>query len=236
MASSHRPWEDILPAEEAEIFAASGHGPPMGWGRRAALVIVDVNIHFIGDRPEPVLESIRRWPYSCGDVGWNALGPIGRLLEAARAADVPRIFTTGVPPGLMSIGPGRWADKSVRPMEVGQMTAGHAIPEAIEPRAGELVVTKEKPSAFFGTPLSAYLVDHKIDSLIVCGATTSGCVRATVVDAFSSNLKVAVVAEATFDRSATSHAINLMDMHQKYADVVTTDEAVDRLEALANGE
>jgi maleamate amidohydrolase len=229
MNSTPKVWDGILPAEEAAVFAASGHGPPMGWGARPALLVVDVNLHFIGDRPEPVLASIERWPYSCGNVGWAALPAIRRLLDAARAAGVPRVFTTGVPPGPTSIGPGRWADKSARPIDPDRMRAGHTIADAIAPAPGELIVEKEKPSAFFGTSLPSYLIDRGVDSVIVCGATTSGCVRATVVDAFSYNLKIAVVEEATFDRSATSHAINLMDMHQKYADVVSVDAAAARL-------
>ena len=86
------------------------------------------------------------------------------------------------------------------------------------------MVRKQKPSAFFGTPLQSYLNLLGADSLVVTGGTTSGCVRATVVDAFSANYRVAVVAEACFDRVQSSHALSLADMHAKYADVVSASE------------
>ena len=227
-----KPWDGLIPDEELQVFALSGHGPPIGWGRHPALLIVDTTIHFVGDRPLPVLESIADWPYSCGDAGWTAAASISRLLEVARAAEVPTVFTTGVPPGPGSIGPGRWADKRARPISLERLAAGHEIPEIIQPAPGELVLAKEKPSAFFGTPLPAFLFDRGIDSVIVCGGTTSGCVRATVIDAFSHNLRVAVVAEATFDRTPTPHAVSLFDLDQKYADVVTEAETIEHLKGL----
>lgn len=227
-----KPWDGLIPDAELQVFALSGHGPVIGWGRRPALLIVDTTINFIGDRPLPVLESIADWPYSCGEAGWEAAASISRLLEVARVVDVPTVFTTGVPPGPASIGPGRWADKSTRRMSLERLAAGHEIPEIIQPASGELVLAKEKPSAFFGTPLAAYLFDRGVDSVIVCGGVTSGCVRATAIDAFSYNLRVAVVAEATFDRSPTPHAVSLFDLDQKYADVVTEAEAIEHLKGL----
>ncbi len=83
--------------------------------------------------------------------------------------------------------------------------------EPIAPQRGDVVIAKAKPSAFFGTPLLSYLIAWQVDTLLVAGGT-SGCVRATVVDAFSYNFLVSVVAEACFDRGQASHAINLFDM------------------------
>lgn len=91
------------------------------------------------------------------------------------------------------------------------------------------MVCKAKPSAFFGTPLLSVLIDLGVDSLVVCGGTTSGCVRATVVDAFSYNLAVAVAAEATFDRIEASHWMSLYDLNLKYAEVVSVGAAADHL-------
>jgi nicotinamidase-related amidase len=227
-----KPWDGRIPEDELEVFALSGHGQAMGWGRRPALLIVDTTVNFIGDRPLPVLESIADWPYSCGEAGWEAAASISRLLEVARAVVVPTVFTTGVPPGPASTGPGRWADKGPHQVSLERLAAGHAIPEIIQPAPGEMVLAKEKPSAFFATPLPAYLFDRGVDSVIVCGGTTSGCVRSTVIDAFSYNLRAAVVAEATFDRAPTSHAVSLFDLDQKYADVVTEDETIEHLRGL----
>lgn len=89
--------------------------------------------------------------------------------------------------------------------------------------------------AFFGTPLSSFLVQMAADSLIVTGATTSGCVRATVVDAFSYNYRVAVIEEACVDRSQASHAMSLCDVQAKYADVVKLADALSFLRSLPAG-
>jgi len=97
------------------------------------------------------------------------------------------------------------------------------------------VIEKLKPSVFFGTPLLSFLVHLGADSLIVAGTTTSGCVRASVVDAFSNNYRVAIVEEGCFDRSQASHALSLCDMNAKYADVVRLEETLDYIEALPKG-
>ena len=99
---------------------------------------------------------------------------------------------------------------------------GNEIVTPIAPGPKDIVVLKQKPSGFFGTNLASYLTLLGCDSLIVTGTTTSGCVRATVLDAFSLNYRVALAEEGCFDRSQASHAINLCDMNAKYADVVKT--------------
>ena len=96
----------------------------------------------------------------------------------------------------------------------------------------DIVIRKQKPSVFFGTTLMSYLTELHIDTLIVGGTTTSGCVRATVLDAFSFNFKVSVVEECTFDRGQVTHKINLFDMNAKYADVISLEEAEDYLAEL----
>jgi len=105
----------------------------------------------------------------------------------------------------------------------------------IGPLPDDLVVYKQKPSAFYGTPLLSWLILLGADSLIVTGTTTSGCVRASVLDAFSNNLRVSLVEEGCFDRAQASHAINLCDMHAKYADVVKLDEALAQIDRLPEG-
>ncbi len=106
----------------------------------------------------------------------------------------------------------------------------------IEPGPHDIVIAKEKPSAFFGTPLLSYLVLLGCDSVIVTGTTTSGCVRATVLDAFSNNFRVTIVEDGCFDRSQASHAINLCDMNAKYADVLPSTEVLAYLQAYPAGQ
>ena len=106
---------------------------------------------------------------------------------------------------------------------------GYEFVEEVAPREGDILVPKRHPSAFFGTALVSYLVDLRVDTLFVTGCTTSGCIRATVVDAFAYNFRVVVPHDAVYDRSPTVHAVNLFDMAQKYADVVSTADALNRL-------
>ena len=87
-----------------------------------------------------------------------------------------------------------------------------------------MLLPKRHPSAFFGTPLASYLIERGVDTLVVTGSTTSGCVRASVVDAFAYNFRVVVPHDAVYDRTPTVHKVNLFDMAQKYADVTSTDE------------
>jgi maleamate amidohydrolase len=112
---------------------------------------------------------------------------------------------------------------------------GNDIVAEIAPAPQDIVVLKQKPSGFFGTNMASYLTLLGCDSVIVTGTTTSGCVRATVLDAFSLNYRIALAEEGCFDRSQASHAINLCDMNAKYADVVKTAEALAFLDSLPAG-
>ena len=111
----------------------------------------------------------------------------------------------------------------------------YAIKAELAPAPGELVIHKERASAFFGTPLIAHLQQKRIDSLIICGESTSGCVRASTVDAYSYGFHNVVVEECTYDRSLITHKVNLFDLHHKYADVMHIEEVLAHLEGLARG-
>nr|MDX3809817.1 isochorismatase family protein [Bosea sp. (in: a-proteobacteria)] len=113
---------------------------------------------------------------------------------------------------------------------------GNEIVADIAPGPHDLMVYKQKPSGFFGTNLASYLTLLGCDSVIMTGTTTSGCVRASVLDAFSLNYRVAVAEEACFDRSQASHAINLCDMNAKYADVVKTEEILAFFDTVEKGQ
>ncbi len=235
---SEASWMRFLTPLDREVYAASGYGARGGFGRRPALVVIDVNYAFCGDHPEPVLQSIKRWRNSCGDVAWECLGPIKSLLAAARAKGIPVIYTTGVrrPDQWDS---GSWSWKNSRTMEQPRAESnnaqGYDILAEIAPQASDIVVLKQKPSAFAGTPFHSYLTLLGCDSILVAGTTTSGCVRATVVDAFSNNIRVAVAEDACFDRFEASHAISLCDMHAKYADVLGSEEIIAYVRGLPDG-
>jgi maleamate amidohydrolase len=227
-------WDDVLTERDKLVFAAAGYGKRQGFGRRPAVLVVDVNYNFVGDVPEPILDSIKKYRNSCGEEGWEAVGRIRKLLDAARAASVPILYSTA-PARQTSLTAGRWHGKNSRGTEDFHSPAQHGneIVREIAPQDGDIVIRKDKPSVFFGTPLMSYLHELQVDTLLVAGTTTSGCVRATVVDAFSYNFKVVVVEECVFDRGQTSHKINLFDMQAKYADVVPLEAALGYLDELS---
>jgi nicotinamidase-related amidase len=192
-----------------------------GFGRRPALIVIDVNVGFTA--PES--------PLVC-DLE-EVVAAIRRLLEEARRAEIPIVFTTvsyaegdkrtaaafiDKVPALLTLEAGsRWVE----------------IDPRIAPREDEPVLNKLFASAFFGTALSSFLAASGCDSLIVTGASTSGCVRATAVDALQHGYRPSVPREAVGDRNPDAHAANLYDIDAKYGDVVSLDETVEYLEELA---
>ncbi len=231
-------WTKFLTERDTAVFRTSGYGARAGFGKRPALLVIDVSYNFCGDKPEPILESIKRWPNSCGEDAWAGIAAIKKLVEACRAKGVPVIYTTGqYRSDDWDIG--SWAWKNTRSDEWAGAPApnldGNEIIPDIAPGPKDIVVKKQKPSGFYGTPLQSYLTLLGCDSVIVTGTTTSGCVRATVLDAFSNNYRVTVAEEGCFDRSQASHAINLCDMHAKYADVISAAEVLDYIKTLPSG-
>lgn len=227
-------WDDVLTPRDKEVFALSGYGKRAGFGQRPAVLVIDVNYNFVGDRPEPIIESVKRFRNSCGAEGWEGVYRIRELLAEARRKHLPTFYTTAEENRSNTTIIGGWQAKSSRTDE--DMTAAwektNEIVAEIAPQAGDIVVHKQKPSAFFGTPLMSMLNQVHADSLLVTGTTTSGCVRASVIDAFSYNLRVSVVEECVFDRGQASHKINLFDMAMKYADVIPLKEAIDYIRGL----
>ncbi len=236
---AERIWDKFLTERDKQVFEAAGYGARGGFGKRPALLVVDVNYGFVGDKPEPILESIKRWMNSCGEDGWKAVAVIKKLIAAARAKGVPVIYTTGVRRD-DGWDQGAWAFKNTRVakdymgLKPNQLKSNVIVPE-IAPGPKDIVIGKQKPSAFYGTPLQSYLTYLQCDSALVTGTTTSGCVRATAVDAFSANYHVAVIEDACADRSQVSHAINLCDLNAKYADVVGSAEVIDYIRKLPDG-
>ena len=176
----------------------------------------------------PIAEAIHEYPTSCGDYGWAALPRIKELVDYFHDMKWPVIY-----PHVAfkhAHDEGQFGAKVPAVMKVPPQ--GYGFPEAVAPRPGDIEIAKYHPSAFFGTSLSSYLIGMGVDTLIVTGATTSGCVRSTVVDASSLNYKVVVAEDAVFDRLPSSHAVNLFDMASKYADVLPTSDIVAMLNQL----
>ena len=226
-----KPWDGIISEEEQKAYHAAGFGRPSGVGKRPALLIIDVQYRTIGTTPKPFWESIKEFPTSCGDIGWNAMRNIATLLAEFRANGWPVLYPHVAPKNKATDG-GRLAQKIPAIMNIPEK--GYEFPAEIAPREGDVLIPKKHPSAFFATPLASHLIDLQADTLVVTGCTTSGCVRGSVVDGFAYNFRVLVPSDAVYDRSATSHAVNLFDMASKYADVGTAAEILEKLRPLAN--
>jgi maleamate amidohydrolase len=232
-----RIWDRFLTERDKAVIDAAGFGARAGYGLRPALIIVDVTYGFTGDRPEPILESIKRWSSSSGAESWDAIAVIKRVADAFRAKCLPVIYSHGQVRS-DNWDNGSWSWKNKRTVEAtvrAEPSLGfNEIVADIAPRPRDIVIPKQKPSAFFGTNLAGYLVLLGCDSIVVAGTTTSGCVRATVIDAFSNNFRSIVVEDACFDRAQASHAVSLFDMHAKYADVVPSSDVLKYVDGLAD--
>lgn len=234
-----RVWDKYLTEQDKQVYAASGYGTRGGFEKRPAVIVVDVNYAFTGEKDEPILKSIEKWRNSCGSMGWAAIPPTQALIRSARENHIPVFYSTGIDPRADGFDRGAWAYKNRRSKEDRNVAVpgvrGNDIVKEIAPLPHEFKIEKLKPSAFFGTPLLSFLVELKVDTLLICGTTTSGCVRATVIDAFNHNYHISLVEECCFDRFESSHAINLFDMNAKYADVIGVDEATDYLRSVERG-
>lgn len=225
--------ERFLSERDKLVFAKCGHGNRVGYGARPVILVIDVNYAFCGETSEPILVSIETYHNSCGQEAWEGIAAIEQLLTSARAKRIPVIYTTGFNhPIAGRFGLGRWNDKV--PGEADDINErANQIVEPIAPQPYDIVIEKTMPSAFFATNLVSYLVALAADTVVVCGTTTSGCVRASVVDGFSHNYRMIVLEEGTFDRGQASHAISLFDIDMKYADVEPLDSVLSYVDSLA---
>ena len=223
-----KPWDSIISEEEQRRYRAAGFGRPSGIGTRPALLIIDVQYRTVGTKPMPFWEAVKEFPTSCGETAWRAVRNIEVLLGAFRKNGWPVLYPYVAPKEKFDVG--RLAAKNPALMRVAQK--GYEFVAEVAPRDSDVLLPKKHPSAFYGTPLASYLIDLGADTLVVTGCTTSGCVRGSVVDAFSYNFRVVVPHDCVYDRSEVSHAVNLFDMSEKYADVMTMAEALQALKHL----
>ena len=223
-----KPWDKIIPQHEQEAYRVAGFGRPSGLGKRPCLLIIDVQYRTVGTEPRPFMEAIKEFPTACGQVGWDAVRQIARLLALFRQKGWPVIYP--YVSQKETFDKGRLADKVPALMTVARR--GYDFVPDVAPEGNDVLLPKKHPSAFFGTPLASYLIERAVDTLVVTGCTTSGCVRGSVVDGFAYNFRALVPHDAVYDRSQVSHAVNLFDMSEKYADVMSTDEALNVLKAV----
>lgn len=220
-------WQDLYGADILEIYAPYRRETSIK-GRTALLMIDLYQLSFAGgERPVGALQA--EFPSSCGEYAWQALPHIQAVLHSARKASLPVFYSTR---DLRNASQPKTVTATHRKGAKVLNLADYDIQPELAPEPHEMMIYKERASCFFGTPLISHLQKHQIETLIVCGESTSGCVRATVVDGYSYGLHMVVVEEGVFDRNWTAHQANLFDLHHKYADVMHADEVVATLRQL----
>ena len=201
---------------EDDVYARQGFGQSLGLGRAPALIVVD----FANGFADPAL-------FGGGNIA-AAIAATGPVLDACRDRGLPIVFSRIVYAEDGSDA-GVWCAKAPGLRQLTETAPASAIVPELASRPGELVLRKTQASCFFGTDLASWLVGRGVDSLIVTGCTTSGCVRATVVDAISWNFRPLVLSDCVGDRALGPHEASLFDMGQKYADLSTSAELLDVL-------
>lgn len=218
-------WEAYIPEHDREIYRLANFGGPSQGGQHPALLIVDALWAFIGHRPVDIFEAIQEYPTACGRAGWEGMGHIAEALATCRRLEIPVVYVCATANRGEQMG---LTTRRARPEPMPDAEA-YQIPEAIAPGSGEPVITKTKASAFFRTPLDVLLRRAGVDTLLIAGSTTCGCIRATAVEAHSLGFHTWILEDAVWDRSPFSHAVALFELHMKYAHVVTVAEAMAEL-------
>ena len=216
-------WKDIVPPDVLDIY--SHYVRKTFVGPAPALLAIDLYELVYQGGAKPVAELYKTHASACGEHAYAAIEPTKRLFAAARAAGIPVFYTT------QDTRPDSLPQRvtATRRQNAARDPALFAIRPEFKPQAGDVVITKQRASGFYGTPLMAHLTQLGIKTIIVCGESTSGCVRASAVDAYSNGFHVVLVEECCFDRSPLSHKVNLFDLHHKYADVMHVDEVTAHL-------
>ena len=220
-------WKDVVSPGALDIYAHYVRNILVG--PSPALLAIDLYELAYQGGAKPVSELHKTFPSSCGEYAHAAIEPTKRLFNAARAASLPIFYTTqdtqpdGAPTRVTA----------TKRRDVPRDPALYAIRADFEPQRGDVIVPKQRASGFYGTPLLAHLIQLGIQTVIVCGESTSGCVRASSVDAYSHGFHVVIVEECCFDRSLLSHKVNLFDLHHKYADVMHVDNVIAHLDSQA---
>jgi maleamate amidohydrolase len=217
------PWEADISSTEKEVIERSGYGNRKAYGVKPTLIIIDAQYNFFGSE-EPIMDQLDRYPTGVGIEAWSKVESSGRILQSARDSRIPVFFT-------------RYVAQDSEMSHESKMNRDHTkfrkeslgsqIIEELKPIDGEIVIDKNYASAFFGTPLINYLVGLNVDTIIIIGGVTSGCVRATAVDASNFGFRVVVVEDCVFDRISISHKASLLDIWMKYGSVFCADEVIE---------
>lgn len=203
--------------------------PLIGFGERSALLVVDMNRGAVGE-DRPIAEQLDRYPGACGNFAWDAIRHMQRLIPAARGAGIPVIYSRHIFRVTHDLP--RAKDPSYSYSELSPLSE---LQPEVAPQPGDLLIEKQRASLFFQTGLIYMLLNKKVDTLLITGNTTSGCIRATAIDGLGYEFKVAVIEECVFDRIEMSHKASLFDLQFKYCDVISVDRAYEHLATVHQG-
>ena len=216
-------WEDLLSERDKQVISKAGYDESgasswesRGTGTNPIVLVIDMQRLVVGENV-PILEAIEEYRTAMGSVAWDAIDHIQPFLDFARDNDVPVAYTRVVPTS--------YDDPHHEDLE---------IVDPVAPEPGETVVDKSYASAFYGTDLLSRLVRNGHDSVIIVGNSTSGCVRATAIDAQQNGFDVLLPQECLFDRIEASHKIALLDLWMKYAEVLEREEIEAYVESISN--
>ena len=218
-------WDALLTAEDRLVIERGGYGQPKGLGRRPALLLIDIQKIYLG-ADAPLAESLGDWASGGGQQAWEAVRRLPPLVEAFRQRELPVIYTRqGIPEGAEAFD--NFVAKTKR--DVSRYRRGHpdqAICDLVRPAPQDIVIDKAYASVFYGTPVETYLTGLGVDTLVIAGGSTSGCVWAAATDAVARGYKVALVRDACYDRIKVSHAATLLNFWMKFGDLLTVTEAI----------
>ena len=220
-------WMKLIPEADVQTYLRGGLLADIKFGKRPGLLVVDCIYGFTGSEGLTLEQAIAEFSTACGPISWETIPRIARLISIFRELKLPIVFTRNEPYDTLYVG--RTTKRKPRGIEQPKF---NEFPPAITPKSDEWVLAKTKASAFFHTPLTAYLIKQGVDTLVVCGVSTSGCVRASAVDAHSNGFTTFVVDNCCFDRSYFAHCANLFDIQAKYAAVLSLDELVTLLKPM----
>jgi maleamate amidohydrolase len=223
MSSKLDRWSATVSAEELAIYAKAGFGSRIGFGKKAALLNVDTTYMFV----DPAYAMCaRRMP--------DLEAALSTITDAFRALALP-IYYSRRDDRSHPTYRGIWNYKlgTADTFQYKNDPRADEWPDEYGPKPEDRIIRKNKPSPFFATPLESYLRYDGVDTLVVTGVSTSGCVRAAVCDAFSHNFRVIVVEQACADRSPSAHRANLFDMDMKFADVENLSDVLSELKRYA---
>lgn len=216
-----RIWEDLLSEQDKQVITKAGYDKEgasswesRGMGENPMVLVIDMQRLIVGENA-PILDAVEEYRTAMGDIAWDAIEYIDPFLDFAREEGLPVTYTRVVPSS--------YDDPDHSDLD---------IVDPVAPEEGDTVVDKSYASAFYGTDLLSRLVRGDHDSVIIVGNSTSGCVRATAVDAKQNGFSVVLPQECIFDRIEASHKIGLLDLWMKYAEVLETDEVKAWVETL----